>query len=30
MDASDDTHPGSMGYYQGAPFTMVFSISFRI
>lgn len=30
MDASDDTHPGSMAYYQGAPFTMVFSISFRI
>jgi iron complex outermembrane receptor protein len=30
MDASDDTQSGSMAYYQGAPFTMVFSISFQI
>lgn len=30
MDASDDTHPGQMSYYPGAPFTVVFSVSWRI
>lgn len=30
MDAADDTRPGQMSYYPGAPFTMVFTISGRI
>jgi iron complex outermembrane receptor protein len=30
MDASDDTQPGNMSYYSGAPFTMVLSVSFQI
>ncbi|MGE4542474.1 MAG: TonB-dependent receptor [Pedobacter sp.] len=30
MDASDDTHPGEMVYYPGSPFTMVFSVSWKI
>ncbi|MDY0261356.1 TonB-dependent receptor domain-containing protein [Syntrophotalea acetylenica] len=30
MDAADDAHPGSMAYYPGAPFTMVFTVSWRL
>lgn len=30
MDASDDTHPGQMSYYPGAPFTVVLSVGFRL
>jgi iron complex outermembrane receptor protein len=30
MDASDDTHPGQMSYYPGAPFTVMFSVAFQL
>lgn len=30
MDAADDTRPGQMSYYPGAPFTVVFTIAWKI